>query len=63
MRALASAVVDRNLLSFMGIAPEHEHEASEILDRHLAQFAVDDEAKPDVYEYPLAFMVYEARCS
>jgi SAM-dependent methyltransferase len=61
VRAPASAVVDHDLLSFMGIAPEREQEAIAILDRHLAQFAVDGEAGGDVYEYPLAFMVYQAR--
>jgi SAM-dependent methyltransferase len=59
VRAPASAVVDHDLLSFMGVAPEREDEAIAILDRHLARFAVDAEA--DVYDYPLAFMVYVAR--
>ena len=61
VRAPASAVVDHSLLSFMGIADERRDEAVAILDRHLARFAVEGEG--DVYEYPLAFMVYEARCS
>jgi SAM-dependent methyltransferase len=61
VRAPASAVVDHTLLSFMGIAPEREDEAIAVLDRHLAQFAVDGKGGDDVYEYPLAFMVYEAR--
>jgi SAM-dependent methyltransferase len=59
VRAPASAVVDHDLLSFMGVPPEREDEANAILDRHLARFAVDAEA--DVYDYPLAFMVYVAR--
>jgi SAM-dependent methyltransferase len=63
VRAPASAVVDQNLLSFMGIAPEHEEEAKAILDQHLAQFSVENDPEEDVYEYPLAFMVYEARRS
>ena len=63
VRAPASAVVDRDLLSFMGVAPEHEEEAIAIVERHIAQFAVDPEREADVYEYPLAFMVYEARSS
>lgn len=61
VRAPASAVVDHSLLSFMGIVPEHRDEAVAILDRHLARFAVEGEE--DAYEYPLAFMVYEARSS
>jgi SAM-dependent methyltransferase len=61
VRGPASAVVDHTLLAFMGVAPEHEDEAIAALDLHLAQFAVDDGAEGDVYEYPLAFMVYEAR--
>lgn len=61
VRAPASAVVDHDLLSFMGIAPEHQDEAIAILDRHLAQFTVEGETGEDAYEYPLAFMVYEAR--
>jgi hypothetical protein len=61
VRAPASAVVDHDLLSFMGVVSDQLDEAIAILDRHLAQFAVDGEA--DVYEYPLAFMVYVARNS
>jgi hypothetical protein len=63
VRAPASAVVDRSLFAFMGIAPDREDEAASIADAHLARFAlpraekVDDEA---VYEYPLAFTVYDA---
>jgi SAM-dependent methyltransferase len=61
VRAPASAVADKGLLSFMGVAPEDHDEAIAVLDRHLAQFMVDSAAGTDVYEYPLAFMVYEAR--
>ncbi len=56
VRAPADAVVDRSLLQFMGVAPEHEDAAQEVVDRHLGQFAVG----PDEYEYPLAFRVYDA---
>jgi SAM-dependent methyltransferase len=56
VRAPASAVVDRSLLGFMGVAPERLGEAETMLDRHLARFAVDG----GEYEYPLAFRVYEA---
>jgi SAM-dependent methyltransferase len=56
VRAGASAVVDRSLLGFMGVAPELLGEAEAALDRHLERFAVGD----GVYEYQLAFRVYEA---
>jgi SAM-dependent methyltransferase len=56
VRGPASAVVDRSLLGFMGVAPERLGEAETMLDRHLARFAVDG----GEYEYPLAFRVYEA---
>ena len=59
VRGPASAVVDYSLHSFMGVAPENEAEARAIVDAHVAHFAVGG----DVYEYPLAFMVYEARAS
>jgi SAM-dependent methyltransferase len=59
VRAPASAVADHSLHSFMGVAPENEAEAMALVDAHVAQFAVGG----DVYEYPLAFMVYEARAS
>jgi SAM-dependent methyltransferase len=56
VRAPASAVVDRSLLGFMGVAPERLGDAEAMLDRHLARFAVAG----GEYEYPLAFRVYEA---
>jgi SAM-dependent methyltransferase len=59
VRAPASAVVDHSLLPLMGVAPEDEDDAVAILDAHVAQFAVGG----DVYEYPLAFRVYEAWAS
>jgi hypothetical protein len=58
VRGAANAVVDRTLLPFMGVAPDREGEAMEILDRHLARFAVA--AEPGQYDFPLAFMVYGA---
>ncbi len=58
--APASAVVDHDLLSFMGVAREDTDDAIAMLDQHLARFALDGEVGEDVYEYPLAFMVYEA---
>ena len=56
VRAPASAVVDRSLLGFMGVAPERLEEAESALDAHLARFAVESGA----YEYPLAFRVYDS---
>ena len=56
VRAPASAVVDRSLFGFMGVARERMEEAGAAIDRHLARFAVGD----GEYEYPLAFRVYEA---
>ena len=56
VRAPASAVVDTSLLQFMGVGPERLAEAEAVVERHLEQFVVG----PDVYEYPLAFRVYEA---
>jgi hypothetical protein len=61
VRAPASAVVDRDLLSFMGVAPEREDEAIAIVERHVALFAVGGETGAG--EFPLAFIVYEARSS
>jgi SAM-dependent methyltransferase len=56
VRASASAVVDRSLFPFMGVRPEQMTEADDIVKRHLERFAVGG----DVYEYPLAFYVFEA---
>jgi SAM-dependent methyltransferase len=56
VRAPASAVVDRSLLPFMGVAPERLAEAEALVEGHLERFAV----APGEYEYPLAFRVYEA---
>jgi SAM-dependent methyltransferase len=63
VRAPASAVVDRTLFPFMGISPDREDEAASIAQRHLDRFAVDG-TEPlngeDVYEFPLAFTIYDA---
>jgi SAM-dependent methyltransferase len=56
VRAPASAVVDRSLLGFMGVASDRLGEAEAVLDAHLARFAVAGAE----YEYPLAFRIYEA---
>jgi SAM-dependent methyltransferase len=55
-RGAASAVTDPALFAGMGIAPAREAEAKAVVARHLEQFAVT----PDEFEFPLAFMVYEA---
>jgi SAM-dependent methyltransferase len=61
VRAPGSAVVDPSLFDFMGVAPEREDEAVAIARRHLERFSVRgtgaDEA---LYDYPLAFTIYEA---
>ena len=56
VRGPASAVVDRSLLSFMGVTPESEDEAGRQVESHLAQFEVG----PDDYEYPLSFRIFDA---
>jgi SAM-dependent methyltransferase len=56
LRAPANAVADPSQLGVLGVPAEHEAEAAELMERHLGRFAVG----PDEYEYPLAFMVYEA---
>ena len=53
---MASAVTDPALFAGMGIASAREEEAKALVARHLEQFAVT----PDEFEFPLAFMVYEA---
>lgn len=60
VRAPASAVVDPSLFGFMGIPPDREDEAAEILDRHLARFVVASNSDRDEYDYPLAFTIYRA---
>jgi SAM-dependent methyltransferase len=56
VNAPSSAVGDRSLLGFMGVAAERLAEAEAALDAHLARFAVED----GEYDYPLAFRIYEA---
>jgi SAM-dependent methyltransferase len=56
VRAPASAVADAALLPFMGVEPDRLEEAEAAVERHLQRFAVG----PDLYEYPLAFRIYEA---
>lgn len=61
VRAPASAVVDRSVFGLMGIPPEREEEALAIAERHLDRFAVPAAGPGEgIYEYPLAFTVYEA---
>jgi SAM-dependent methyltransferase len=64
VRAPASAVVDRSVFGVMGIPPEREEEALAMAERHLDRFAVEGAGEgKGVYEYPLAFTVYEATTS
>ena len=56
VRAPESAVVDRSLFGFMGVPAARMEEAGAAIDQHVARFAVGD----GVYEFPLAFRVYEA---
>jgi SAM-dependent methyltransferase len=63
VRAPASAVFDRTLFAFMGVAPERERDAASIAEEHLGHFAVagaDKAGDGGVYEFPLAFTVYSA---
>jgi SAM-dependent methyltransferase len=57
VRGPARAVADVSQLGTMGVAPQDEAEALEVVERLLSRLRVDD----DVYEFPLAFRVYEAR--
>jgi SAM-dependent methyltransferase len=57
VRGQASAVADISQLGFIGVPPEREQEAVALVERHLERFAVGE----DVYEYPLAFRVYDVR--
>jgi SAM-dependent methyltransferase len=56
LHAPASAVADPSQLAVLGLPADREEEAQAVMERHLGRFAVG----PDEYEYPLAFMVYEA---
>jgi hypothetical protein len=54
----------------MGIALERQDEARAIAERHLNRFAVPGDGDGDddgdvqrLYDYPLAFMIYEATSS
>jgi len=56
VRGQAQAVTDPSLFGLMGVPPEREEEAAARVEAHLARFAVG----PGEFEYPLAFMVYDA---
>jgi SAM-dependent methyltransferase len=56
VRGPASSVVDQTMLEFMGVPAARLDEASDLVERHLEQFAV----ATGEYEFPLAFRVYEA---
>ncbi len=55
-RGAASAVTDPALLPVMGVPAARQDEAKALVARHLEQFAV----APGEFEFPLAFMIYEA---
>jgi SAM-dependent methyltransferase len=55
-RGAATAVTDPALFPAMGIDPARAEEAKAVVARHLEQFTV----APGEFEFPLAFMVYEA---
>ena len=57
VRGGASAVADTSQLASMGVPPDREREAVEVVEKHLARFCVG----PGEYAYPLAFRVYDAR--
>jgi SAM-dependent methyltransferase len=63
VRGSAAAVADVSQLGFMGVPPKREAEAVELVGRHLARFAAVGRGSEadDVYEFPLAFRVYDAR--
>jgi SAM-dependent methyltransferase len=64
VRAPSSAVVDPTLFGFMGIPPERVDEAQVVVARHLDRFAVVGAGDGEqLYDYPLAFMIYEASSS
>jgi SAM-dependent methyltransferase len=56
VRGQSQAVSDPSLFGLMGVQPEREEEAAARVEAHLARFAVGQ----GEFEYPLAFMVYEA---
>jgi SAM-dependent methyltransferase len=56
VRAAASAVFDRSSFELFGVPPGREDEALARIEGRLERFAVG----PDLYEYPLAFRVYQA---
>ena len=54
--APAGAIVDADLLEFMGVTPERRQAALDLIDRHLAQFA----QAHGRYVFPLAFQIVRA---
>jgi SAM-dependent methyltransferase len=57
VREAARVVADPAEFPSMGLPDDRRQEALNLVERHLARFAVG----PDQYEYPLAFRVYDAR--
>jgi SAM-dependent methyltransferase len=60
VRGTAMAVADQSQLGFLGVPPDREDEALALMARHLQKFRVDDRDEV-VYEYPLAFRIYDVR--
>jgi SAM-dependent methyltransferase len=56
VRGPAQAVTHPSLFGLMGVPPDREEEATARLEAHLAQFAIG----PGEFEYPLAFMIFDA---
>ena len=56
MRGPAQAVTHPSLFGLMGLPPDREEEATARLRTHLARIAIG----PGEFEYPLAFMIFEA---
>ncbi len=56
VRAGAGTVFDASLLTMMGVATDRQEEARAVVGRYLGRFKVG----PDLYEFPLAFRVYDA---
>ncbi len=57
VRGPATAVGDTGLLDFMGVPAERLDEANDIVERHLEQFRVGE----DAFDFPLAFLIVTAR--
>jgi hypothetical protein len=56
VEAGANAVFDPSQLEFLGVAPANYNDAKATVADHLEQFRIG----PDLFRYPLAFLVFEA---